>query len=484
MGAHPLRIGLRVLSNPHWRGGINYIINWSAALSALPDEERPEIILLPFDEAGEHLVKEWPIKVDGVAPFAAAGQLELDFVYPATQIFEAPFGVPWAGWIPDWQCKHLPEMFSPLERSRRDLHYKLLAKESPALALSSRMALEETMRLVPDAVDAHVLHFPVLLSDADRAALSDVSKLLAKHGLPERYVIVCNQFWRHKNHALVLEALARIKSSDLVCVMTGEMHDERWPQYIEDLRRLTERPEIASHLRLLGSISRREQLALMAHAVAIVQPSLFEGWSTVVEEARLLGVPSLLSRFPVHEEQNPPKSRFFDPQNPDELTAMLDEVWSQPTDLMRRSHADVEQDRFSQSCARSFLALAKSARKNYVAEKNGPAAILARLIAGLPVAEPGSIEAELEARIYSGARAMFKMQPHALAEFDFFCEKEGEIAAARAEKNIIHIIRKQAALGKLAEAVIPVSLPSQGHLLRLFDSTKRVAWSVKRFLRL
>jgi glycosyltransferase involved in cell wall biosynthesis len=455
-----VRIGLRVLSNPQWRGGINYIVNWSAALGALPAGERPEIILLPFDAAGEELARHWPVKVDGIAPFSSAAELDLDFIYPVTQIFEAPFGVPWAGWIPDWQCQYLPDMFSPLERARRELHYGLLAREAPVLVLSSQMALQDTERLIPDMVEAHVLHFPALLSDSDIAALSQSESLRAKFGLPERYVIVCNQFWRHKNHRVVLEALARVQSPDLVCVMTGEMHDERWPDYVAELQSLLAQPEIASRTRVLGSISRAEQLALMAGAIAIVQPSLFEGWSTVVEEGRLLGVPSLLSRFPVHMEQNPPGSRFFDPQNPDELAALLDDIWRTPIERSRFEQAKAAQATFSAACARAFLTVARAAKKNYVSRTNDPLAILARMLERMPDSPAGSIEAELEHRFYAGLRAMMKSHPQHLEALLAYCQKEGNLAVSRAKTHVADVLNRQLTVTKLVErAVGPAASP-------------------------
>ncbi len=40
--------------------------------------------------------------------------------------------------------------------------------------------------------------------------------------------------------------------------------------------------------RFLGFIDRGEQLQLMKNSIAIVQPSLFEGWSTVVEDTKAM----------------------------------------------------------------------------------------------------------------------------------------------------------------------------------------------------
>jgi hypothetical protein len=49
----------------------------------------------------------------------------------------------------------------------------------------------------------------------------------------------------------------------------------------------------------------------------------------VVEDARALGRPILLSNLPVHLEQNPPNAIYFDPKDPVVLAEKLKMAWSQ-----------------------------------------------------------------------------------------------------------------------------------------------------------
>jgi glycosyltransferase involved in cell wall biosynthesis len=83
-----------------------------------------------------------------------------------------------------------------------------------------------------------------------------------------------------------------------------------------------------SQVRILGFIPRRDQVQLMRRSLSVIQPSRFEGWSTVVEEARLLGKTILLSDFPVHLEQNPPNSSFFESGNAEDLASLMAKVSS------------------------------------------------------------------------------------------------------------------------------------------------------------
>lgn len=65
----------------------------------------------------------------------------------------------------------------------------------------------------------------------------------------------------------------------------------------------------------------------MRGSAAVLNASLFEGWSTTVEEAKALGVPLVLSSLRVHREQAPAGTRFFDPESVLDMTAVLHEAW-------------------------------------------------------------------------------------------------------------------------------------------------------------
>jgi hypothetical protein len=73
----------------------------------------------------------------------------------------------------------------------------------------------------------------------------------------------------------------------------------------------------------MGIIPRNEQLLIMKHSQAVLQPSLFEGWSTVIEDAKSLQVPVVASSLLVNIEQLGNDGVFFDPYNPEELAIIL-----------------------------------------------------------------------------------------------------------------------------------------------------------------
>ncbi|MFM8004242.1 MAG: glycosyltransferase, partial [Dolichospermum sp.] len=112
-----------------------------------------------------------------------------------------------------------------------------------------------------------------------------------------------------------------------VIVCTGHIYDHRKPDYIDIILQAIHTYGLANQVYLLGLIPRIDQIQLMRHSLAVIQPSLFEGWSTVVEDARCLGKKMILSDFPVHLEQDPPGSVFFERNSPQELANLIGEWW-------------------------------------------------------------------------------------------------------------------------------------------------------------
>jgi glycosyltransferase involved in cell wall biosynthesis len=451
----PARIGFRVLSNPMWRGGINYVVNWSRACASVPADERPEIHLLHADEAGCRIAGELASLAAGVHEFRRAAALDLDMVYPVTQVFEAPAGAPWAGWIPDWQCKHFPDMFDDLERARRDLHYGLLATEAPFLALSSNMALEDTRRLYGERLVEHArLSFPAVI---DQRELDDAvvrySEVRTRHGLPEKFALVCNQWWKHKNHVVVLHALAELQDLDVCCVFTGETKDPRWPEYFDEQLAFITRAGLQSRARILGAIGRREQLALMNAAAVVIQPSLFEGWSTVVEEARALGKLLLLSDFPVHREQAPPGCQFFNASDPAALAEVWRKAWATPG--IARFRSDQRQRDFIRDCVRQLVAISRATRAAYDPSRHDPSVLVPKLLARLEREQENPIVAQLLERARAGTRAMVMNNDDLLNAMTAVCERDFAMNWPSFRDNIVNpVLVKRSAIRSPAAPLV------------------------------
>jgi hypothetical protein len=66
----------------------------------------------------------------------------------------------------------------------------------------------------------------------------------------------------------------------------------------------------------------------MRRSIGMLQPSAFEGWSTVVEDAKTLGKTILASSIEVHREQlGPLHPHYLDVADPEAWAREMQEVW-------------------------------------------------------------------------------------------------------------------------------------------------------------
>ena len=272
----------------------------------------------------------------------------------------ARYRVPWVGWIPDFQHCEAPEYFTVMQRAERDEGYSRMARYAKLIILSSEDVGTHFERFAPEyAGKARVAPFVSLM--ADEVFLADPRQTVRAYGIEGRFVLVPNQWWRHKNHEVVIRAAALLneRGSDLTWVFTGALADYRDPSHISALLQLIARLGLSKHVSILGMLPRDEQLQLMRAAEVVVQPSLFEGWSTVVEDAKTLGQRLVVSDLPVHREQEPPASLFFEPSSPEDLAgkvaAMLGGAFARPDEAEARvasiDRARVFGRRFLDICA-------------------------------------------------------------------------------------------------------------------------------------
>jgi glycosyltransferase involved in cell wall biosynthesis len=235
------------------------------------------------------------------------------------------------GWIPDFQYKYLPDFFSKAEIQRRNTSYESICRNSDAVIASSHSARTDLLTFAPylKPEQALMLRFTSGIRFGQR--IPDIDTLRQKYNFGEKYFFLPNQFWMHKNHRLVFEALKILKgqSESIDILFTGNSFDAKNPLFFDSLMTYAEHLGIRQHIHLLGITPYEDLLGLMAHSIALINPSLFEGWSTTVEEAKALGKQLILSDIPVHNEQAPTGTIFFKTTDANALAKALQTTWHQ-----------------------------------------------------------------------------------------------------------------------------------------------------------
>ncbi|CAN5516557.1 hypothetical protein BH11BAC1_BH11BAC1_19940 [soil metagenome] len=345
-----LRIGLIFTGSSDWVGGLYYIHNIIKSLHGLPEEKKPYLLVIP----------DWKTPEDYISthgyPFAEIFSLrkhtfvkrvfnkfyktitskniyydwltrkyDLQWLYPFHDFRPEMDSInsKKISWIYDFQHKLLPELFAREELERRENEFSLITSKSKRIVVSSYDSMDHLKRFYPNTkASVKVLQF---VSVVDRNKITSHAVLRVKYKIDETYFIVSNQFWQHKNHMVILEALKIIKLNGhkINLIFTGKENDHRNSGYFQHLQKFVADNDLSYMIKFLGFISREDQLGLMMHSRAVIQPSKFEGWGTVVEDAKSLLKPVILSDINVHKEQMLDKGYYFAPDNAEELAEII-----------------------------------------------------------------------------------------------------------------------------------------------------------------
>jgi glycosyltransferase involved in cell wall biosynthesis len=333
------RLGLIFINDEQWIGGTYYTINLIHALNVLTEEEKPEIVAFSNEEDFTILQKEtqYPYlkyelfeqgKLDVLLRLVNKitskafkkvifkqqyqGHLDALFIMQRSSYLESiPFDKR-IYWIPDFQDKHYPDFFTQEGLTKKHERSQWIADHAKNIILSSEAVKKDWEEFYPNFKGrTMVVHFAVNHPEYDSLEITQLTK---KFNLPEKYFFTPNQFWAHKNHMLVIKAAEMLKKqgNPVIIAFSGKENDNRNPGYTEKLKAYVQENDLNDVIHFLGFLDRREQLKLMKHAVAVIQPSLFEGWSTVIEDAMAMNQRVIASDLEVNKEQLGDNGLYFE----------------------------------------------------------------------------------------------------------------------------------------------------------------------------
>lgn len=347
-----IRVGfVLTLDAAGWLGGISYFRNLLGALVALP-ERRIEPVIFAGQQTDAAVLRQFPDLQIVRSSALDAQALPWQMRRVATRLigrdiglerllrrhgvsvlshqgFFGPLGkVAVLGWLPDFQEHHLPQFFSAAQLRARTRKRVLFCRASSRVLLSSHDARADLQSLdSSSAANAVVLQF---VADAVAPSVQVRREVAQRLKIDRPYFHLPNQFWSHKNHRIVVDALQLLKSRgmDALVIATGNTSDHRQPGQFGELMAHVEAAGVTDRFLAVGAVSYQDVVALMAGAVAVINPSRFEGWSTTVEEAKSLGKRVLLSDLRVHREQAPSRGSYFAPDDAETLAKLMAETLS------------------------------------------------------------------------------------------------------------------------------------------------------------
>lgn len=339
-----MRIGIILTGDYSWAGGVYYSLNIIKLLHSISFQKKLKIIVIVNSHTPVELINDLPKenieisfldkkpffyklfhKITGNRFTADINALNLDVIYPliSYQASHSKLNCKAYYWLYDFQHKFLPELFTAEEIKSRDFTFENIATHCHDVVFSSYDSKSHFEKFFPNSEAVkHVYNFVSLLEKENEEPIDNL------FNIPANYFIVCNQFWPHKNHMTVLKALDLVlqKNNAVHIVFTGKHNDERNKTYVDELKTFITNKKLENNITLTGFISRKEQVNLMKNAKAVIQPSFFEGWSTVVEDAKALNKFLIVSDINVNREQINNNVLFFKPEDYFKLADFLLEL--------------------------------------------------------------------------------------------------------------------------------------------------------------
>lgn len=253
-------------------------------------------------------------------------KFDIRYIYPVTNRKYLFLKKESVHWIPDFQHVHLKHLFSKKELTERDKIFEIIAREHSKLILSSHDSYNDYIKLFPQhETGVYVVPF-VSAIDETLIKQNTLEQVLRKYEIPDKYFFLPNQFWMHKNHMTVFKAINKLVNEQKInihVICTGNTSDFRNKVFFSELTDYIQINKLSENIHILGFINRNDQIELMKGAIAIIQPSLFEGWGTVVEDAKALQQRIVLSDINVHFEQKNDECYIFPRMDHDKLADIL-----------------------------------------------------------------------------------------------------------------------------------------------------------------
>jgi glycosyltransferase involved in cell wall biosynthesis len=247
---------------------------------------------------------------------------DIDVLHHAVTVPIPRFRGPTVLTIFDVQHLDRPEFFSRGERLFRRWGYEGAARRATIVVTATEYSKR---RLVESAgIDAERIEVVPLGIDHERFRPGPVeadAELLGPLPVPGRFVVYPANFWKHKNHLRLLDALALVSDRELGLVLTGQHYDR-----LDEVMAHADELGVRDRVHYLGYVEREVVPALYRAAVAMVFPSLYEGFGSPPLEAMACGCPVTASDAASLGEVGGGAALTFDATSAREIANAIDQL--------------------------------------------------------------------------------------------------------------------------------------------------------------
>lgn len=195
------------------------------------------------------------------------------------------------------------------------------------------------------------------IAEAYQKNLNLVSpKNLAKKRI-KKQLVYTGSLYPHKNIVLVIKALRKLPKYELLVVGSRNVFQTQ-------VRKMVARYKVKKQVKFLGYVPDQKLIKLYQESMALVQPSLSEGFGLTGIEAMASGTAVLASDIPIFHEIYQDQAFYFNPKDTESFLSALEKVeFAKREEIIRKNLAFAKkyrwQDLAELSC-RVYLTVLKS----------------------------------------------------------------------------------------------------------------------------
>lgn len=219
-----------------------------------------------------------------------------------------------------YECR-FPEVSSRGIYASRERHYNNMCRFSQGILVDSEVGKKQVAESYGvESAKIHVLPFV-----APKYVRWNCSNDEPIYDLPEKFLFYPAQFWEHKNHKKLIEAIAllRHKFLDVSMVFVGSRKNG-----YSSARSLVEKLELSKNIHFLGYVPDSEMPKIYRCARAMIMPTFFGPTNIPPLEAHVSGCPAAVSRIYGMTEQLGNAALFFNPSSVTEIADAIERLWT------------------------------------------------------------------------------------------------------------------------------------------------------------
>jgi glycosyltransferase involved in cell wall biosynthesis len=162
---------------------------------------------------------------------------------------------------------------------------------------------------------------------------NEIDEVKKRHNLPQRYLFYPAQFWPHKNHARIYNALGNLKDQlnlEIPLVLSGSFAGQLRKETYGELMKLADQRGISNQIIYVGYLPEADMGAVYGGSAALVMPTFHGPTNIPVLEAWIYGCPVITSNVRGIRDQAGDAAVLVDPSSVDEIAEGIRKLWTDP----------------------------------------------------------------------------------------------------------------------------------------------------------